>query len=380
MNVYLDCGLIDTASGAAHTFTQSWADSISGISYLLNTGNPFTRLVLSPFINDFTSDQFFGNYLDTINFYYRYQNSGFCDAHLYFLFNPNTSDTCSNDTMLSIKYAVSDTSAAAYTPLGAGWVFAKIPVDSFLVIRKTVILKGCVTACNPERADFRWRCAYDTLGTFCDKCQQNYPANKDFVLLSDAADTLGVGIRLVDPTYFTTQFDTSCMNSKTQFEYHIINGKRNVPTATIDLYYGNANGFLVGPRFLTLIDSAALVISQYCHHCITDTEYRYNYLALCHDSIPTALNEVIISMKNFLKGDSVVISGQYYRCAENTDSLLLDGPKYYNEWGIAATVRDTCVGQADSALRMSSNSYTGLPNFDQHLEFFPLVTDLTGAP
>src|SRR6185436_15776999 len=239
--VFLDCGLVDTSSNAIPDFLQTWTDSIGGITYTLGTsGNHRSALIFSPSIQNFTPTQFYGNYLDTTNIYFIYRNSGSADAHISFMFNPNPAGNCPDDSLIDLKYAVGDTSSLSFVPLGAGWVPRTLHVDSFLVIRKTVIMKGCIGACTNETGDFRWKCNYtDTIVPFCDKCQQNYGAKK-FSLYSNSLDTLGVKVTLFQPTAFSARFDTSCMNSKVQWEYHIVNRKRNVPAAKIDLFEGTA--------------------------------------------------------------------------------------------------------------------------------------------
>src|SRR6185436_15165126 len=275
--VFVDCGLVPDGSATQNiNFIQTWTDSLNAFPYYLTgTDSSFSNSVLTLSIIDSSLQQFYGNYLDTVEIYHRYLNYGSADEHIRFMFNPNPSGNCGSDSIIAMNYAISDTGTIVYQPLDTStWNIANIPINKFLIVRKTVVIKGCADTCNEEKGNFRWICNYtDTIIPFCDKCQDNY-AIRQYALQQNLSNPLGVTIKLIQPSPHMADFDTSCMNSWVQWEYHIINGERNVSSAQIDLYDGVANQFYWGNHFLTLIDSADLVIEQHCNSCVIDTEYR----------------------------------------------------------------------------------------------------------
>ncbi|MEP7170938.1 MAG: hypothetical protein ABI855_16335, partial [Bacteroidota bacterium] len=100
-NVFIDCGLAQNLdTGATASFIQTWTDTISTISYHLNgsSGHVLSNYILSPSMQNLTPSQFYGNYLDTVNIYFTYMNTGSATAHILFMFDANPPTNCSSDS------------------------------------------------------------------------------------------------------------------------------------------------------------------------------------------------------------------------------------------------------------------------------------------
>lgn len=305
-HILLDCGVVVPEAGSLQniSFVQSWADSAGAFVFKLNGSNQHIVPVAAPFINDITPQQFYGSYLDTTRIHFRYRNSGSADAAMQFRFNHTPLGNCPADTLIDLEFALGDTSNLLFSPLTPDtnqWISVLLRVDSTLTIRKTILTRGCVGPCNTQSAILRWKCSYTGSG-FCDRCQNQYDS-RQHALIQNPQDTLGISVNLITPDSFGAEFDISCMNTKTQWEYRIVNGKRNVPEAKIMLYYGSPIQFTWGAHDLTLIDTADIQISDYCTGCFSVSKLASADPVAAGDTLTYS----IIICANNIAADSVIL-------------------------------------------------------------------------
>jgi hypothetical protein len=290
-----------------------------------------------------TNLNFDASYKETVDLYFEYTNNGFNDLDLEFDFINNACSSNAPYVVLATKWAKGDINTIR-PPLSQFVDFSIVPFDNKTTLgvneKIHVLLRlevtDCLTNCNNNSVDFRWRCMDVNTSILCNDCQQvfhtNYTLNQE--------TNLDFTVEYTNNTNNTNDLDNTCVNDEKEWEVLITNTNQHTT-------YANANFTLdanAAKDFFTLIDNSKIVIpiqTQNGTPISKTSTFASTNTVNCLSNPSHSLKELNVSITDFKPGDSFKLKFTTQRCCSEDDQFL-NVNKQFNIWNFSAACTTKC--------------------------------------
>jgi hypothetical protein len=422
--VTIDCNVLSEAQqNATISMFQNWIfDPLIIMPFQTIPINGATELqtnVIFPFFEDVrdysaAANIYYANYLganatNIKDLYFEYANNHNYPANAIVRLQDTGDDVgspCESSYGIPVfHYAIVLGTTIAENIPANDWIFytendeisVDIPYGSKIVFREQVNVIGC--ECNQGMVLFTWKCDPNNinLNNECSECQKRYLS--PFEIKRNG--TYDVVLTCVNPIYAHREYDHSCANTNTGWDYVISNqGDNAAANVFFELYYGkpvdvaslelidlNSITFtLSGPGTITFATAATIPIPISGPPTIINCPSCFSYpnpafiAPLCTSAVSTPIKSLQFAIIDLLPGQSCTIHFDMYRCIENNDALL-NIEKHLNLWTSGISGKNECnSGFSVPGGGWLSGEGVQSTNMDLKLFMFPTTHNLTAWP
>jgi hypothetical protein len=317
-----------------------------------------------------------GNYGQTTDMIFEYQNNGTAPIDIVFGFEDKYLTNCTINPAYTVNYKTYAVAATQplpgniITPLITGIGNIKtIPALQNLYILQNVNIIGCFTNCpNDRKVELKWRCANNLQNyQFCSECQQEYVTQFVF-----STEVPAFTVERIAPVLSDAEYNTQCFGDELEWEVKVTNTSQYTTLPNIRVHLQSAS---YGPAGLSIIYDNSVI--QYaagtnCPNCsFTKTPSLGNTSSACYNGsgLGNSYGAYDIDIGGMKHGEYLTFKFKTYKCC-NPITALLGVNKSFNHWMVsskATTICNTFINNPTPAASGNDLALSAAGNISSHL-------------